>query len=39
MKCDVDIRKDLHARVVLSGGSSKSEYEESGQTIVHRKCF
>jgi len=93
MKCDVDIRKDLYANVVLSGGStmfqgigermtkeltalapstmkikvvapperkysvwiggsilsslstfqqmwiSKNEYDESGPTIVHRKCF
>jgi len=93
MKCDVDIRKDLYANVVLSGGStmfpgigermtkeltslapstvkikvvapperkfsvwiggsilsslstfqqmwiSKGEYDESGPTIVHRKCF
>ena len=93
MKCDVDIRKDLHANVVLSSGTamfagtgermtkeltalvlstmkikvvapperkysvwiggsilsslstfqqmwiSKSEYDESGPTIVHRKCF
>jgi len=93
MKCDVDIRKDLYANVVLSGGTtmflgigermtkeltalapstmkikvvapperkysvwiggsilsslstfqqmwiSKAEYDESGPTIVHRKCF
>jgi len=93
MKCDVDIRKDLYANVVLSGGTtmfqgigervtkeltalapstmkikvvapperkysvwiggsilsslstfqqmwiSKEEYDESGPTIVHRKCF
>merc|ERR1712203_259018 len=92
MKCDVDIRKDLYANVVLSGGStmypgiadrmqeitalapntmkiriiapperkysvwiggsilaslstfqqmwiSKQEYDESGPSIVHRKCF
>merc|ERR1719445_419873 len=93
MKCDVDIRKDLYANIVLSGGTtmfpgigermtkeltalapstmkikiiapperkysvwiggsilaslstfqqmwiSKGEYEESGPTIVHRKCF
>merc|ERR1712176_100365 len=93
MKCDVDIRKDLYANIVLSGGStmfpglperitkevvslapptmkikvvapperkysvwiggsilallstfqqmwiSKGEYDESGPTIVHRKCF
>jgi len=93
MKCDVDIRKDLYANIVLSGGStmyegladrltkemvalapstmeikvvapperkysvwiggsilaslstfqqmwiSKEEYEESGPSIVHRKCF
>jgi actin beta/gamma 1 len=93
MKCDVDIRKDLYANVVLSGGSSmfpgiadrmtkeiknlapptmkikliapperkysvwiggsilaslstfqqmwisKGEYDESGPSIVHRKCF
>jgi len=93
MKCDVDIRKDLYANTVLSGGStmfpgiadrmqkeitslgpayikikiiapqerkysvwiggsllaslstfqqmwtSKQEYEESGPSIVHRKCF
>merc|ERR1711924_263139 len=93
MKCDLDIRKDLYANVVLSGGTtmfagigermtkeltalapstmkikvvapperkysvwiggsilsslstfqqmwiSKSEYDESGPTIVHRKCF
>jgi len=93
MKCDVDIRKDLYANVVMSGGTtmfegigermtkeltalapstmkikvvapperkysvwiggsilsslstfqqmwiSKSEYDESGPTIVHRKCF
>lgn len=92
-KCDVDIRKDLYANVVLSGGTtmfqgigermtkeltalapstmkikvvapperkysvwiggsilsslstfqqmwiSKGEYDESGPTIVHRKCF
>merc|ERR1712159_848799 len=93
MKCDVDIRRDLYANVVLSGGTtmfegigermtkeltalapstmkikviaplerkysvwiggsilsslstfqqmwiSKTEYDESGPTIVHRKCF
>merc|ERR1711881_37274 len=93
MTCDVDIRRDLYANVVLSGGStmfagvgermtkeltalapstmkikvvapperkysvwiggsilsslstfqqmwiSKQEYDESGPTIVHRKCF
>eukprot|EP00396_MALV-II-16_sp_LP-1_P000339 gene339-172_t len=93
MKCDVDIRKDLYANIVLSGGTtmftgigermtkeltalapstmkikvvapperkysvwiggsilsslstfqqmwiSKNEYDESGPTIVHRKCF
>jgi len=93
MKCDVDIRKDLYANIVLSGGTtmfpgvaermskeitnlapstmkikiiapperkysvwiggsilaslstfqqmwiSKAEYEESGPSIVHRKCF
>ena len=92
-RCDVDIRKDLYANVVLSGGTtmfqgigermtkeltalapstmkikvvapperkysvwiggsilsslstfqqmwiSKGEYDESGPTIVHRKCF
>jgi len=93
MKCDVDIRKDLYANIVCSGGSTmyggiserltkemvalapptmtikviapperkysvwiggsilsalgtfqsmwitKAEYEESGPSIVHRKCF
>ena len=93
MKCDVDIRKDLYANTVLSGGTtmfpgiadrmqkeisslapqtmkikiiapperkysvwiggsilaslstfqqmwiSKEEYDESGPSIVHRKCF
>merc|ERR1719162_283370 len=93
MKCDLDIRKDLYANIVLSGGTtmfigigermtkeltalapstmkikvvapperkylvwiggsilsslstfqqmwiSKGEYDESGPTIVHRKCF
>jgi actin-related protein len=93
MKCDVDIRKDLYANIVLSGGTtmftgiserltkemtalapstmkikvvapperkysvwiggsilaslstfqqmwiSNQEYDESGPTIVHRKCF
>uniref|UniRef100_A0A914R703 Actin n=1 Tax=Parascaris equorum TaxID=6256 RepID=A0A914R703_PAREQ len=93
MKCDIDIRKDLYANNVLSGGStidialkmmfqkeitalapstmkikiiapperkysvwiggsilaslstfqqmwiSKQEYDESGPSIVHRKCF
>ena len=93
MKCDIDIRKDLYANTVLSGGStmfpgiadrmqkeitafapptikikviapperkfsvwiggsilaslttfqqmwiSKEEYDESGPSIVHRKCF
>jgi actin-related protein len=93
MKCDVDIRRDLYANVVLSGGTTmfqgtgermtkeltalapstmkikvvapperkysvwiggsilsslstfqqmwitKQEYDESGPTIVHRKCF
>uniref|UniRef100_A0A914HZ96 Actin n=1 Tax=Globodera rostochiensis TaxID=31243 RepID=A0A914HZ96_GLORO len=93
MKCDIDIRKDLYANTVLSGGStmypgiadrmhneitalapstmkikinapperkysvwiggsilaslstfqqmwiSKAEYDESGPSIVHRKCF
>ena len=93
MKCDVDVRRDLFANLVLSGGStmlpgigermtkelsalapstvrikvvapperkysvwiggsilsslttfqqmwiSKAEYDESGPTIVHRKCF
>jgi actin-related protein len=93
MKCDVDIRKDLYANIVLSGGTtmydgiadrltkqmvelapstmkvkvvapperkysvwiggsilaslstfqqmwiSKAEYDESGPSIVHRKCF
>ena len=84
MKCDVDIRKDLYANTVLSGGTtmypgtddriqkeitalapstmkikiiapldsilaslstfqqmwiSKQEYDESGPSIVHHKCF
>merc|ERR1712238_337737 len=69
MKCDVDIRKDLYANIVLSGGTtmfpgisermskevtalapasintfqsmwiSKEEYDESGPSSVHRKCF
>ena len=93
MKCDVDVRKDLYASVVMSGGTtmyagiadrlskeltalapasmkvkiiapperkysvwiggsilaslstfqqmwiSKKEYDESGPSIVHRKCF
>jgi actin-related protein len=93
MKCDVDIRKDLYANIVMSGGTtmypgiadrmqkeitalapssmkikivapperkysvwiggsilaslstfqqmwvSKQEYDESGPSIVHRKCF
>ena len=93
MKCDVDIRRDLYANIVLSGGTtmfpgiaerlmkeltslapssvkikvvapperkysvwiggsilsslstfqqmwiSKADYDESGPTIVHRKCF
>ena len=93
MKCDVDIRRDLYANIVLSGGNtmfagiaermskeitalapasmkvkiiapperkysvwiggsilsslstfqqmwiSKQEYDESGPSIVHRKCF
>uniref|UniRef100_A0A803TFJ6 Uncharacterized protein n=1 Tax=Anolis carolinensis TaxID=28377 RepID=A0A803TFJ6_ANOCA len=69
MQCDVDIRKDLYANTVLSGGNtmypgiadritmkikiiappeckysvwigvSKQEYDESGPSIVHRKCF
>jgi len=93
MKCDVDIRRDLYANIVLSGGTtmypgiaerltkeitalapgtmkikvvapperkysvwiggsilaslstfqqmwiSKAEYDESGPSIVHRKCF
>ena len=94
MKCDVDIRKDLYANIVLSGGTTmypgiadrmekeitalapstwptikirapserkfsvwkggsilaslssfqqmwitKQEYDESGPSIVHRKCF
>ncbi|VAH97428.1 unnamed protein product [Triticum turgidum subsp. durum] len=41
MKCDVDIRKDLYGNIVLSGGTtiSKGEYDESGPSIVHRKCF
>ena len=93
MKCDIDIRRDLYANIVLSGGTtmfpeiaarmtkeitslapstmkikvvapperkysvwiggsilaslstfqqmwiSKAEYDESGPTIVHRKCF
>ena len=93
MKCDVDLRKDLYANIVLSGGTtmypgigermtkeltalapstmkikvvapperkysvwiggsilsslstfqqmwiSKAEYDESGPSIVHRKCF
>tara|TARA_B110000971_G_C19812816_1_gene409591 strand:- start:63 stop:413 length:351 start_codon:yes stop_codon:yes gene_type:complete len=93
MKCDVDIRKDLYANIVLSGGTtmfpgiaermtkeisglapssmkikivapperkysvwiggsilaslstfqsmwiSKDEFDESGPSIVHRKCF
>jgi actin beta/gamma 1 len=93
MKCDVDIRKDLYANIVMSGGTtmfpgiaermtkeltalapstmkikvvapperkysvwiggsilaslstfqqmwiSKAEYDESGPSIVHRKCF
>jgi actin beta/gamma 1 len=93
MKCDIDIRKDLYANIVMSGGTtmfdgiaarmtkeisslapstmkikvvapperkysvwiggsilaslstfqqmwiSKAEYDESGPTIVHRKCF
>jgi len=93
MKCDIDIRKDLYANIVLSGGTTmypgiadrmqkeittlspatmkvkviapperkysvwiggsilsslstfasmwitKEEYDESGPSIVHRKCF
>jgi len=93
MKCDIDLRKDLYANIVLSGGStmylgiadrmqkeikslapsimkikiiappernysvwiggsilsslatfqqmwiSKREYDESGPSIVHRKCY
>uniref|UniRef100_A0A8C4NGQ9 Actin, beta 1 n=1 Tax=Eptatretus burgeri TaxID=7764 RepID=A0A8C4NGQ9_EPTBU len=82
MKCDIDIRKDLYANTVLSGGTTmypgiadrlqkemiiapperkysvwiggsilaslstfqqmwitKQEYDESGPSIVHRKCF
>ena len=41
MKCDVDIRKDLYANTVLSGAVwiSKHEYDESGPSIGHRKCF
>lgn len=93
MKCDVDVRKDLYANIVMSGGTTmfagvaerlnkevvalapssmkikviapperkfsvwiggsilsslstfqtmwitKSEYDESGPSIVHRKCF
>uniref|UniRef100_A0A5F9DNL0 Uncharacterized protein n=1 Tax=Oryctolagus cuniculus TaxID=9986 RepID=A0A5F9DNL0_RABIT len=77
MECDVDIRKDLYANMVLSGCTtmypgiadhtqkeitalapstmkikiiapterkysmwiSKQEYDESGPSIVHRKCF
>ncbi|KAI5297398.1 Ubiquitin carboxyl-terminal hydrolase MINDY-1 [Ascosphaera pollenicola] len=93
MKCDVDVRKDLYANIVMSGGTtmypgisdrmkkeitalapssmrvkiiapperkysvwiggsilaslstfqqmwiSKQEYDESGPSIVHRKCF
>ena len=93
MKCDIDIRRDLYANIVMSGGTtmfngiaermtkeltslapstmkikivapperkysvwiggsilaslstfqqmwiSKAEYDESGPTIVHRKCF
>ena len=93
MKCDIDIRKDLYANIVMSGGTtmfpgiaermtkeltalapstmkikvvapperkysvwiggsilaslstfqqmwiSKAEYDESGPSIVHRKCF
>jgi len=93
MKCDIDVRKDLYANIVLSGGTTmyegladrlskevtalapqamkvkvvapperkysvwiggsilsslstfasmwvkKEEYEESGATIVHKKCF
>ncbi|KAM0677305.1 hypothetical protein BDAP_001159 [Binucleata daphniae] len=93
MKCDVDIRKDLYANIVMSGGTtmytglneritteignlapnnmkvkivapperkysvwiggsilaslstfqqmwiSKADYEEEGQSVVHRKCF
>jgi actin len=93
MKCDVDVRKDLYANIVMSGGTTmftgiaerlnkevvalapssmkikviapperkysvwiggsilsslstfqtmwitKSEYDESGPGIVHRKCF
>ncbi|CAO2646361.1 Actin, cytoplasmic 2, partial [Lemmus lemmus] len=69
-RCDVDIRKDLYANTVLSGGTTmypgiadrmqkeitalapstmkikiiapperKQEYDESGPSIVHRKCF
>ena len=78
MKCDVDIRKDLYANTVLSGGTTmypgiadrmqkeitalapstmkikvrssapspaargggeEEGYDESGPSIVHRKCF
>jgi len=93
MKCDVDVRKDLYANIVMSGGTTmfggiaerlnkevvalapssmkikviapperkysvwiggsilsslstfqtmwitKAEYDESGPSIVHRKCF
>ncbi|KAI6243676.1 hypothetical protein M3Y99_00030200 [Aphelenchoides fujianensis] len=36
MKCDIDIRKDLYANTMWI---SKQEYDESGPSIVHRKCF
>ena len=27
MKCDIDIRKDLYANTVLSGGKNKHDFE------------
>merc|ERR1719150_1413635 len=35
MKCDVDIRKDLYANVVLSGGSSSIREKQTGAKRVY----
>jgi len=39
MKCDVDIRKDLYANVVLSGGTTMFTYAFSSQMTKHKFMF
>ena len=39
MKCDVDIRKDLYANAVLSGGTTMFPGKNSNKIIIFRAIF